>query len=75
MTIFRAADAVAHVGLHEQVHRLVLVVVGAGIVRAGDLVERNAPIDGRGIGRDQDVPLGHAVVVLDLLHRLMARMA
>ena len=61
----------ADLGVHEQVHRLVFIVVRARVMGAGHLVERQLAIDRRHVGRHEDVALGHAVVVVDRLQRFV----
>ena len=43
--VLTAADGMAHLGVHEQVDRLILIVMRARVMRAGDLVERQLAID------------------------------
>ena len=75
VAILLAADGVADLGVHQQVDRLILLVVRAGVVHAGELVEGERAVRRHGIGPGEDVALVHPVVVVQRLQPGVAGMA
>jgi hypothetical protein len=74
VSVLGPADRRAHLGMHEQMHRLIFFVCGAGMVHIGQLVERELTIDGGGVARPLDVDL-LTVVVVQLAHPVVTRVA
>ena len=73
MAVLVAADRVADLGVDEQVHRLILVVLRAREVHVGHLVEDQLAVGGHGVGAGEDVALVEAVVIVEQLAAAYAR--